>query len=62
MTEKADPTTQTYNWEGVPRKLLDDARAKLKKESPPGTLKWKLIELLTAWTYGPKKGRPFKET
>jgi hypothetical protein len=43
---------KTYMWERVPRQLLDDARAKCKRQDPPVFLKFKLIELLREWTYG----------
>jgi hypothetical protein len=45
---------KTYMWERVPRQLLDDARAKCKRQDPPVFLKFKLIELLREWTYAPE--------
>lgn len=44
---------KSYLWERVPRQLLDDARAKCKRQDPPVFLKFKLIELLREWTYAP---------
>ncbi len=43
----------TYNWERVPRKLLNKAMLKCRAEQPPISLKWKLIQLLTAWVDNP---------
>lgn len=37
--------------EKVPRRLIEDARAKCKAESPSITLKGKILNLLTGWTY-----------
>lgn len=47
---KNSPLT-TYTWTQVPRQLVQDAIAKCRAESPPISLKWKLIQLLREWVY-----------
>lgn len=43
----------TYNWERVPRQLLQKAMLKCRAQQPPISLKWKLIELLRNWVESP---------
>jgi len=51
MTDRRTKGTdlQTYMWEKVPRRLLQRAMEKCRAQTPPISLKWKLIELLTKW-------------
>ena len=51
MTDRKTKGTelQTYMWEKVPRRLLQRAFEKCRAQTPPISLKWKLIELLKTW-------------
>jgi hypothetical protein len=61
MTKKKKPTRKprtvtgtdqtSYMLERVPRRLLEDAKAKALALTPPLTLKALLVGLLTYWTY-----------
>ena len=37
--------------EKIPRQLIEDAKAKCRSDQPPTSLRWRLLELLKAWTY-----------
>lgn len=47
--KNAGTDLQTYNWENVPRALIQAAIAKCKRQDPPVTLKWQLTKLLRDW-------------
>ena len=38
-----------YLWDNIPRELIAKAKDKCRRQIPPISLKWKLIELLTKW-------------
>lgn len=44
----------SYLLEKVPRQLFADAQSKCRQESPPTSLKWRILQLLTEWTYPPR--------
>lgn len=49
-TVKGTPE-MTVLLEKIPRQLVEDAKAKCRETTPPIALKWKIVELLKAWTY-----------
>jgi hypothetical protein len=51
MTKPRHKATEftSYLWDKVPRDLIQRAIEKGKQQTPPISLKWKLIELLRNW-------------
>lgn len=47
--KNAGTELQSYNWENVPRALIQAAIAKCRRQDPPVTLKWQLTKLLKDW-------------
>ena len=47
----------TYNLEGVPRALIEQARAKCRAQMPPTSVKAQLIRLLQGWVSDGQPGR-----
>lgn len=46
-----DTDQMTYLLEKAPRQLIEDARAKCKRQDPPESLKARILALLKEWTY-----------
>lgn len=46
-----EPNAARYdmNLRGMPRALMNRALVKCRRQIPPVALKWKIVELLTAW-------------
>ena len=52
-TAATDPTLKSLLLENVPRDLFDRALEKCRRQEPPIALKWKIVELVRAWTDTP---------